>query len=85
MVLGGNMQVQKEQIKFIKDKEQLGIVYDWNKIFKYYRALKCPDDCYEPTHVPMNAIDYMVGISKRSRTYYVSYVWNSYAVRKREC
>lgn len=61
------MQVQKEQIKFIKDKEQLGIVYDWNKIFKYYRALKCPDDCYEPTHVPMNAIDYMVGISKRSK------------------
>ena len=59
--------VTKENIKFINDKETLGIVYDWNKIYSYYRKLKCPDDCYEPTHVPINNIDYMVGISKRSK------------------
>ena len=53
----------------IDNNIQLGIKYDWDLIFKAYKALKCPDDVYNPVPAIRNMIDnntkWYIGMSKR--------------------
>ena len=37
-----------QTLSYIDNNLQLGIAYDWDLIIKAYRALKCPDDVYDP-------------------------------------
>ena len=37
-----------QQIKYIDNNIQLGIAYNWDLIFAAYKALKYPDDVYNP-------------------------------------
>lgn len=43
-----------------------GVAYDWNKVNKLYKTLKCPDDVYDPTHIPWNNAKYFLLASSRS-------------------
>ena len=37
-----------QSLTYIDNNIQLGIAYDWDMIFKSYKALNCPDDVYNP-------------------------------------
>ena len=59
-----------EQVKYIDNNIQLGILYDWNKIIRAYKALKCPKDVYDPTPTIKtmtidNNVKWYIGMSKR--------------------
>lgn len=58
-----------QTLKYIDNNIQLGIAYDWDLIFKAYRALKCPDDVYNPIPAIRSMIDnnvkWYIGMSKR--------------------
>ena len=55
-----------EDIKYIKGKQELGIKYDWKKIRKRYKALKCPPIYYDPSECPFEDCKYFLGYSARS-------------------
>lgn len=44
----------------------MGIEYDFNKINKLYKSLNCPDDVYNPTHLPYDKCKYFMLLSSRS-------------------
>lgn len=59
-----------ETIRYIDNNIQLGIAYDWKKILRAYKALKCPKDVYDPvpavkTMTIDNNIKWYIGMSKR--------------------
>ena len=58
-----------QTIKYIDNNIQLGIEYDWELIIKAYRALKCPDDVYDPIPALRAMISdnckWYIGMSKR--------------------
>lgn len=58
-----------QTLKYIDNNIQLGILYDWDLIFKAYRALKCPDDVYNPIPAVRSMIEnnvkWYIGMSKR--------------------
>ena len=43
-----------------------GIAYDYNKISKLYKSLGCPEDVYDPTHLPFDKCKYFLLTSSRS-------------------
>lgn len=54
------------QIKYYDNKEERGVIYDWNFIFKEYRKLKVPKDLYNPTTAPVEVAAYIQLLSIRS-------------------
>lgn len=58
-----------ETLKYIDNNLQLGIAYDWDLIIKAYRALKCPDDVYDPIPalrtLSAETVKWYIGMSKR--------------------
>lgn len=58
-----------ETIKYIDNNIQLGIEIDWPLIINAYKALKCPDDVYNPIRIikemTENNCKWYVGMSKR--------------------
>lgn len=55
-----------EKIRYIENKEEYGILYDWKKIRKEYRKLNCPPDVYDPTTAPLETAKYFVENSERN-------------------
>lgn len=53
-------------MKYILNKEEYGIEYDWKKIRKEYRKLECPDDVYDPTTAPLETAKYFMENSERN-------------------
>ena len=53
-------------MKYILNKEEYGIEYDWKKIRKEYRKLDCPDDVYDPTVAPLETAKYFMENSERN-------------------
>lgn len=53
-------------IKYIEDKEELGILYDWGLIFKEYKKLKIPKGYYNPCYTPIEKVKYIIELSERS-------------------
>ena len=61
------MEIKREEIKYIDNDPQKGIIVDWVKVFKYYRDLKCPKNIYNPSkELPITKAEYFVLISTRS-------------------
>lgn len=58
-----------QTISYINNNIQLGIKYDWDLIFKAYKALKCPDDVYNPVpalrSMVSDNVKWYIGMSKR--------------------
>lgn len=54
-------------IKYIGGRPQNGILYDWKKIKKEYKKLKCPKDVYDPLKCDWSLSKYNVALSDRSR------------------
>lgn len=59
--------IKRENIKFIDNKEELGIDYDWGKIMNEFKKLKTPTDCFNPRTAPITKADLLVYVSKRSK------------------
>ena len=43
------MEIKKEELKYVDDDIQKGVVVDWKKVFKYYDLLGCPKNVYNPS------------------------------------
>lgn len=59
-----------EKIKFYDNKEEHGIIIDWQKVFKEYRriikAAKVSEPIYDPTTAPVTECKYIELLSERS-------------------
>lgn len=55
-----------ENIKYYDGKEEHGIIYDWQKIFKEYNKLKPPKEFYTPIKTPVNVAKFFMLMSERS-------------------
>lgn len=59
-----------EKIKYYDNKEEHGIIIDWQKVFKEYRriikAAKVNDPIYDPTTAPVNECKYFMLLSERA-------------------
>lgn len=61
------MQIEREDIKYIENNPQNGIVIDWDKAFKYYQQLKLPKGIYNPAkELKIHEAEWFVLISSRS-------------------
>lgn len=58
------MPIQK--LKFIEDKTEFGLEYDWDLIRKEYKRLNCPAEFFDPTTSPLKQAKYFVDLSDRS-------------------
>lgn len=56
-----------DNIKWIDNDKEKGIQYDWSKILKEYKKLKCPKDVYNPCTLPVQKAKVNVLCSDRSR------------------
>lgn len=54
-------------IKYIDGDPRKGILYDWKKIRKEYKKLKCPKDVYYPLKCDWDAARFNICMSDRSR------------------
>lgn len=54
-------------IRYIGGDPQNGILYDWKKIRKEYKKLKCPADVYDPLKCDWSKSRFNVCLSDRSR------------------
>ena len=52
--------------KYIQGNQELGLNYDWKKIFKEYERLGCPKDVYSPLPALRQNAKYNIAISERS-------------------
>lgn len=43
------MEIKKEELKYVDDDMQKGVIVDWQKVFKYYDKLGCPKNVYNPS------------------------------------
>ena len=59
--------VKKEIIKWIKDRESLGPVYDWQKIKINFSKLKIPRGVFNPLTAPIDKASILCYVSKRSK------------------
>lgn len=59
--------INKAPIKFIDNKEKLGIKYDWPSIMSDFKKLKTPKDCFNPITAPIESASIFVYVSKRSK------------------
>lgn len=53
-------------LQFYDNKEEHGVVVDWNKVFRDYRHLNVPKDVYDPTTAPVSNAKYNILMSERS-------------------
>ena len=53
-------------VKYINNDRQKGIKIDWNKIFRTFKKLGCPEDLYDPTEIPIKEVNWAVLLSERS-------------------
>lgn len=53
-------------VKYINNKQELGIDYDWNLIKKEFNKLNIPSWVYNPTDVPLTKHKYFINMSERS-------------------
>lgn len=51
---------------YIADDINRGIDYDWKKIKKAFRKLKCPPDVWDPSRLPLDRAKYFLELSERS-------------------
>lgn len=61
------MKIKREKLKYINGDVQNGIVIDWAKVKKDFKALKVPMDVWTPLHIDYNKADWIVELSKRSK------------------
>lgn len=54
------------KLDYINGDIKNGILYDFDKIRKEYKKLKCPDIFYNPSLLPLDLAKYFVGVSERS-------------------
>lgn len=54
-----------KKIKYINNNKQQGMLYDWTKVIKMYRSLKCPEGFFDPTGLPLNRAKYNIVYSAR--------------------
>lgn len=59
--------IYSKPIKYIQNKERLGIQYDWPAIMNEFKKLKIPKDCFNPTTAPIDTASIFVYVSKRSK------------------
>ena len=43
------MEIKREELKYVDDDMQKGVIVDWPKVFKYYDKLGCPKNVYNPS------------------------------------
>ena len=61
------MTVLPEEIKYLNNDPQQGIVVDWEKVFTYYKGLKVPKGIYNPAkELDPKSAEWFVLISTRS-------------------
>lgn len=53
-------------MKYIDNKQELGIDYDWVLIKKRFKKLKIPDDVYNPCKIDLASFKYFINLSDRS-------------------
>ena len=58
--------MNREVDKFYEDKEERGLIIDWNKVFNEYRKLKVPTDYFNPCTAPVGKAKYYVYMSERA-------------------
>ena len=54
------------KIRYIENKEEYGIAYDWGAVRRAFRALKCPPQYSSPIDTPWETCAYDVEMSSRS-------------------
>lgn len=54
-------------MNYIEGKEKFGIDYDYQKIRKEYKKLKCPSSVYNPLHIPFEKTKWNIIMSERNR------------------
>lgn len=54
-----------EKITYINKSKQRGVKYNWKKVFRFYRSLKCPVGFYDPTTAPVESAKYNIVFSAR--------------------
>ena len=54
------------KLRYIENKEEYGIAYDWGAIRRAFRALKCPPQYSSPIDTPWETCAYDVEMSSRS-------------------
>ena len=59
--------IRSASIRYIQNKERLGIQYDWPAIMNEFKKLKTPKDCFNPTTAPIDTASIFVYVSKRSK------------------
>lgn len=57
---------KEAKIKFIEGKQEYGIDYDYPKARRAFRALKVPENVWNPTDVPWESVAYDIELSTRS-------------------
>lgn len=61
------MVIEKEDVKYLDNNPQKGIIIDWKKVFKYYNQLGCPKNVFNPAkEFKPEEAEYHVFISTRS-------------------
>lgn len=61
------MNVLPEEIKYLNNDPQQGIIVDWEKVFAYYKGLKVPKGIYNPAkELDPKSAEWFVLISTRS-------------------
>ena len=55
-----------EKIKYINDKPEQGIMYDWKLIRKCTKQLEIPSEYYSPALAPLDGAAWFVGLSERA-------------------
>lgn len=54
------------KLRYIENKEEYGIAYDWGAVRRAFRALKCPPQYSSPIDTPWESVAYDVEMSSRS-------------------
>ena len=74
--------MRKTEIKYYDNKEEHGIIYDWDLIRKEYRKLVKVGDIYDPTTAPIESCGWTVLMSIRSTGKTTSWLLMALIVRR---
>lgn len=55
-----------QEVKYIDDDKEKGILYDWDLIRREYKKLKCPKRVYNPLKADFDLFGYVLAMSERS-------------------
>ena len=55
-----------QEVKYIDDDKEKGILYDWDLIRREYKKLKCPKRVYNPLKADFDKFGYVLAMSERS-------------------